>query len=139
MTTRRYFTTILFLLALTIGVSAQTSLNASFTKAAAKPVTIERRDLFRPFGPMTAISTVVCLAGTFADVATSGGAELNPLLRNSSGQFSQGKALAIGAGICGGTLLIERLAPSTSKAMSVIRFIGGGVHFGVALHNRSIK
>lgn len=115
------------------------SLTASVEKARAKPSKLESRSLWRPYGPMTAASSAVCFSGVTADALSSRGKlEGNPLFRKSDGTVNISRGMILGYGMCGGTLLIERRWPKYAKALSIVRFITGGLRFGVAIHNSRI-
>lgn len=81
---------------------------------------------------MTIASSSVCFGGVSADLLTSRGIEINPLLRNSNGSPNLLRAGLIGFGACGSSYLIERRHP---KAANILRFLIGGVHGFAAIHN----
>lgn len=91
---------------------------------------------------LKALSYGVFIAGAAADLQTTqavlkaGGAEANPLLGNSIGQIALRKSL-ISAGVLVAAHMVER--NGHRRVASVLRFAGGGVQFGAAVHNARLK
>jgi hypothetical protein len=88
---------------------------------------------FRPFGKAFALSTAVYWSAAAADVFSSAARhELNPFLRGSRGRIVTTRAAGFAAVPYCLSLLFEK---KHSKLASVLRFLGGGVRFGAAIHN----
>ena len=100
-----------------------------------QPITIQKRDTWHS-PTMRIASTGTCIGGMIADAATSGPNELNSFVRRSDGSANKGKIVAIGIAPCVASLAVEHFWPKTAKGMNLMRFIVGGVHLGVGLHNR---
>jgi hypothetical protein len=84
----------------------------------------------------------VLAAGSTADAVSSWRlGELNPVLRNSQGQFG-GKAVSIKAAIGGGTVLLEWLKRRnhTALKLNTLANFGTGAMYGItAYHNEQIR
>lgn len=109
------------------GATAPSASNAAMLKSKHETRT------FRPFGKAFALSTAVYWSGAIADVSSSATRhELNPFLRGSRGGIVTTRAVGFAAVPYCLSLLFEK---KHSKLASVLRFLGGGVRFGAAIHN----
>ncbi len=94
------------------------------------------------FGKRFWISVGVLGAATFADAYSSRGhVERNPLLQNSSGRFSVGKAFAVKSGMAAGLITLElwmmNRNPGTEseRLSSFTNFVSAGIFAGTAVYN----
>lgn len=86
------------------------------------------------------LSAAVLVAASFADAHTSlGRSEANPLLRNSRGEFSGARAVALKSTAVGGTLALEiclsRSRPQLRRAGSVVNFASAAALTAAAARN----
>jgi hypothetical protein len=96
---------------------------------------VEKKSLWRSYGPMFKASMTTCVGGSLADIAsTSGLYESNPLFRRSDGRLNKVTAILSTGLVCGSTLLLERKYP---RLASVMRFSFGGVRLAMAFRNWS--
>jgi hypothetical protein len=86
--------------------------------------------------PVMIAATITCFAGATADVLSSHGGEMNPLLRDSRGNISKPRAAFVSYGVCGAALFLYRWNPRLAKILS---FAAGGLHVGAAMHNSRLK
>ena len=100
---------------------------------AAQAQTVKRSDFFKPYGKSFVTSSAVYWTGFAADLSSSQGSyELNPVFRGSGGRVNNKRALLIAGSGYAVSVLIEKQHP---KLASVLRFIGGSVHWGAAARN----
>lgn len=118
---------ILVLLLFTTPVVAQSGTSSP------SPHLVDKNAFFKPFGNGFVVSSAVFWSGTVTDLATTRHniatgrfRESNPFLRDEHGGVRTGRALAVSGAAYGFTLLLEKRHP---KLASIVRFIGGGVHF----------
>lgn len=77
------------------------------------------------------------VAGNVVDFTSSRGlTERNPILRNSRGQVSGVKFATINAGMFALTLPLQRNHPKIANA---VRYVASAFHFGIAIHNQTVK
>lgn len=94
---------------------------------------LPKEKFFRPFGPGFKSSMAVCVAGGLADTFSTGDQyELNPLFRRSDGRLNKPLNITAGLGLCAATMIYERKYP---KVVSIMRYVFGGIRFGVAIRN----
>jgi len=118
----------------------------SLERAKVTPIKLDN-GFWRPFGKATKISVSACFGGTTADLLATryvlnnrpGFREGNPLFANPDGSLRTGRAMLVGYGYCGGTLLVEKRWPQLSKFLSVARFAASGLHTYAAIRNARLK
>lgn len=94
---------------------------------------LKKSDFFKPYGKGFKTSSIVFWSGVALDLQSSkGGIETNSLFRNKNGKVDTKKVLLISGVGYGISLLMEKKYP---KLASAIRFIGGSIHYGAAIHN----
>ncbi len=86
------------------------------------------------------LSAVALVAANILDARSSvGRQELNPLLRNSRGEFSRGRAVAIKSAGIGGVLALEavlmRTRPELCRTSSLVNFVSAGAVTATAINN----
>lgn len=99
----------------------------------------------RPWRKVWVVSAVALAAATAFDASSSAGRfEANPLLRNSRGEFSASKGIAIKSLITGGTLAVQALLmrkrpdAGLEKACALVNFAAAGAVTGIAVRNGSV-
>ncbi len=92
------------------------------------------------------LSALALTASSFLDGQSSTGRnELNPLLRNSRGQFSSGRAIALKGGAAGSVLLVQSLfihrkgGASLEKPCTFMNLAGAGIFSAIGVRNLSVK
>jgi hypothetical protein len=86
--------------------------------------------------PVMIAGTLTCFAGATADLLSSRGGEMNPLLRDSHGNISKPRAAFVAYGVCGVAVFLYRWKPGLAKILS---FAAGGLHVGAAIHNSRLN
>jgi hypothetical protein len=104
----------------------------------------QTNDTQRPSKKRWIVSAIMLVASNVADGISSRGAyEANPLMRNSTGSFSGGRALAIKSGFTGGALAVEwlllRRNPNATalNTAAVANFAAAGAVSAIAIRNAS--
>jgi hypothetical protein len=99
-----------------------------------------------PWKKIWAASAAALVAGAALDASSSAGRiEANPLLRDSRGQFSAAKGIAIKALVTGGVLgvqaLVMRKRPEAriEKPAALVNFAVAAALAGIAARNRGIS
>lgn len=98
----------------------------------------------RPLPPSWKISVGLLIAANALDVASSQrGVELNPLLRNSAGQFDNAKGIGLKTAIFGplilGEWLVIRHHPNWTPKFTFMNLGVAGAFEGIAIHNATVR
>lgn len=98
----------------------------------------------RPWHKKWIVSALALTAANLLDMRSSAGQmEANPLLSNSQGQLSTGRAVAFKAVASGSLLLFETYLihkrPEIAKTSTITNFVSAAALTGVAIRNQRLR
>ncbi len=93
---------------------------------------------------MWLLSAVALVAANVLDARSSmGRQELNPLLRNSRGEFAAGRGIAVKSAAIGGALAVQAIAmrrrPELRRTSSIVNFVSAGAVATIAVRNSGVR